>query len=283
MMEQKNVELESERDSYDPVFFERLASVEDEHFWFRTRNHVIHALTRQVAGKLPPGCRVLEIGCGAGNVLRELGKACPHGLVVGSDLFFEGLKFARNRVAGPLVQADLHALPFDVKFDVVGLFDVIEHIPNDVEVLEHLARMIAPGGRLFLTVPASPSLWSYFDEGAHHCRRYRSLEMKEKLQSAGFEIEFLSHYMTSIFPLVWLARRLTRLASRSRSLTIEQATALTLAEFKITPLVNPLLTWILSLETGFLVQRRPLSFGASLLALARKPLVGTSGIEAQRR
>ncbi|MCL4824486.1 MAG: hypothetical protein KJZ57_09740, partial [Anaerolineales bacterium] len=76
-MERKNVKLESERDSYDPVFFERLASVEDEHFWFRTRNHVIRALTRQVTGKLPPGCRVLEIGCGAGNVLRELGKACP--------------------------------------------------------------------------------------------------------------------------------------------------------------------------------------------------------------
>ena len=271
-MEQKNAGLKPEQESYDPVFFNRLASVEDEHFWFRTRNHVIRALLQQTVAKFSPGYRVLEIGCGTGNVLRELSKACPHGLVVGLDLFFGGLKFARDRVTNPLVQADLHALPFEARFNLIGLFDVIEHIPNDEEVLEHLKRMIAPGGYLFLTVPAHPSLWGYFDEGARHCRRYQQAELETKLRSAGFRVEFLTYYMALIFPLVWLARKLTGLASGNKSASIEQATALTLAEFKITPLVNPILTWLLGWESRILSRRRKLPFGTSLLALAQKPV-----------
>lgn len=261
-----------EQETYDPVFFNRLASVEDEHFWFRTRNRVIRDLVEQTVGKFPQGYQVLEIGCGTGNVLRVLSAACSQGRVIGSDLFFGGLKFARERVSSPLVQADLYALPFEARFDLIGLFDVIEHIPEDENVLAHLYRMIAPGGYLFVTVPAHPSLWSYFDEGARHCRRYREHELGAKLRSAGFKIEFLTHYMAFIFPLVWLARRLTGLASGNKSMSIEQATALTLAEFKITPLVNPILTWLLGYETRILAQRRELPFGTSLLALAQRPV-----------
>jgi ubiquinone/menaquinone biosynthesis C-methylase UbiE len=244
--------------------------VEDEHFWFRTRNQLIRALVEQTSAKFASGYRVLEIGCGTGSVLRGLSEACPEGLVIGSDLHYAGLRFARDRVSSPLVQADLHALPFEAGFNLIGLFDVIEHIPNDSEVLESLQRMIAPGGYLFLTVPAHPSLWSYFDEGARHCRRYRRAELETKLLSAGFRVEFLTYYMASILPLVWLGRKLTGLTGGRRSVAIEQATALTLAEIKITPLVNPLLTWVLDCEGRILTRRYRLPFGTSLLALAKR-------------
>ncbi len=204
--------------------------------------------------------------------MRELNTACSQGLVIGTDLFIGGLKFARNRVARPLVQADLHALPFEPIFNLICLFDVIEHIPNDEEVLENLMRMIAPGGYLFLTVPAHPSLWSYFDEGSRHCRRYRRAELETKLRSAGFRIEFLTYYMALIFPLVWLARKLTGLVSGNRTISIERATALTLEEFRVTPVVNPVLAWLLGWEIRILSRRHKLPFGTSLLALAQKPL-----------
>lgn len=259
------------QESYDPIFFKHLTSVEDEHFWFRTRNEIIRSLIEQIVGKFSKGYKVLEIGCGTGNVLRVLGEACLDGMLIGSDLHFGGLKFARSRVTSPLIQADLHFLPFKSKFNLIGLFDVIEHIPNDEEVLNHLNRMITPGGYLFLTVPAHPSLWSYFDEGAHHCRRYQQQELEIKLHSAGFEIEFLTQYMAFTFPLMWLARRFTGLVNGNKSISIERATRLTLAEFKVTPLVNPILTWLLRYEVQILTRRRKLPFGTSLLVLARKP------------
>src|SRR3972149_940670 len=104
---QNNEKLTSfEQESYDPIFFKRLASIEDEHFWFRTRNKIIQSLIEQIVGKFPKGYRVLEIGCGTGNVLRVLSKACSQGMVIGSDLYFGGLKFAQSRSTSPLIQAD---------------------------------------------------------------------------------------------------------------------------------------------------------------------------------
>src|SRR6059036_3246571 len=93
--------------SYDPAWFARLADIEDRHFWFRARNEVIAALARQITRGLEPGYRVLEVGCGTGNVLRFLEKACPQGTVIGMDLFGEGLAFARRRTKCPLVQGDM--------------------------------------------------------------------------------------------------------------------------------------------------------------------------------
>src|SRR5439155_22740642 len=86
---------ESARQSYDPEFFSQLARIESSHFWFRTRNRVIGALAEQITKNWASGYRVLEVGCGTGNVLRALEQACPRGMVVGMDLFAEGLAFAR--------------------------------------------------------------------------------------------------------------------------------------------------------------------------------------------
>src|SRR5690349_11902313 len=73
--------------SYDPDLFRTLFTVEDRHFWFRARNRLIRTLTRQVTARLPAGYRVLEVGCGTGNVLRYLEQASPRGTVIGMDLF----------------------------------------------------------------------------------------------------------------------------------------------------------------------------------------------------
>jgi len=276
-MEQTNNELKPEHLSYDPVYFDRLAAVENKHFWFRSRNQVIRKLIQQTVVKFQPGYRVLEIGCGTGNVLNEMRKACPQGLVVGADLFFEGLKFARDRVTCPLIQADLHDMPFQAKFNLIGLFDVIEHITDDEEVLEQLKQILVPGGYLFITVPANPSLWSYTDKAAYHIRRYKLVEMENKLLSAGFRIEFITHYMTFIFPIVWFSRKLNALSSRNKPMSKEQATDLTMAEFKITPLINLVFTWLLSLEARILKLRIKLPVGTSLLALVQKPLNNAIG------
>lgn len=254
--------------SYDPVFFKSLFAIEDKHFWFGARNQVVAAIGQQIVAGLTPGYHVLEVGCGTGNTLRVLEQVCTQGVVVGMDLFGEGLHFARQRVTCPLVQGDMQQPPFNAHFDLIGMFDVLEHLADDIQVLCDLYTLLSPDGTLFLTVPAHPSLWSYFDEAACHHRRYLSPELTAKLIQAGYQVVYQSEYMASIFPLVWIGRRVAALTQRQRSATdIHQ---LAQNELRIVPIVNDVLARLLIQEARLIAKGYTLPFGASLLVVARK-------------
>jgi len=257
---------------FDPGYFERLVAIEDRHFWFRSRNHTISVLVNQITQNLAPGYRVLEVGCGTGNVLRFLERTCTRGLVVGVEFFWEGLQRARQRVNCSLVQGDIGALPFRTRFELIGLFDVLEHLQDDEQILRNLHCLLVPNGALLLTVPAHQSLWSYFDAAACHARRYALNELENKILCAGFAIEYLTPYMASIFPLVWLKRRF--LSSPGRGIEPGDANRIrncAAEEFRIIPVLNGLLAFLLAQECRLLARRRRIPFGASLLAIARRP------------
>ena len=254
------------REAYDPSFFENLAAAEDRHFWFRARNRVIEVLAAQLTAGLAPGFRVLEVGCGTGSALRALERACPRGTVVGMDLFGEGLHHAR-RHGSRLVQADLHRPPFAAGFELVGVFDVLEHLADDVRVLADLARLLAPHGALLVTVPAGRRLWSFYDETVRHRRRYEVGELAASLREAGYEVEYLTPYMSAILPLVWARRKLAR---GGRPASEAESHALAEDEFRIVPGLNEVLRWCLAPEAGRIARRRQLPFGTSLVAVARR-------------
>jgi SAM-dependent methyltransferase len=256
--------------SYDPVYFAPLFAAEDRHFWFRARNRAIAALVRQVTAPLAAGHRVLEVGCGTGNVLRMLEQLCPHGTVVGMDLLADGLRYARQRTRCALVQGDLHMPPFRAPFDVIGVFDVLEHFADDRQVLSDLHRMLVPGGALLVTVPAHPWLWSYFDEAGHHRRRYERAELCGKLVDCGFRIEYHSEYLASILPLVWLRRWRSRLPRARRVAESDRTYALATDELRIVPGLNALFAAVLSAEARLIARRRALPIGTAILALARR-------------
>lgn len=229
---------------------------------------MLFALTKRLVAALPPGYRVLEAGCGSGNVLRFIERACTAGTVVGIDFRMEGLRHARARCSCPLVNGDIRMPPFATGFDLIGIFDVLEHLPDDLEALRDLKALLNPGGRLLLTVPAHPSLWSCSDETALHCRRYSLGEMRRKLTGAGYTVEFMTEFMACIFPLLWLSRRLMGL--RARNAGRAEAVEVALGEFRIVPVVNPVLNLLLNLEARWVAGGHRLPFGASLLAIARK-------------
>lgn len=260
----------STHESYDPQWFSKLFTIEDRHFWFQARNRIIAIVVNQIVAKLPSGYRILEVGSGTGNTLRVLEASSTRGTVVGMDLFSDGLQFARHRVKSSLVQGDLHTPPFRVRFDLIGLFDVLEHIPDDVQVLRDLRDLVSPNGVLLMTVPAHPSLWSYFDEASHHCRRYTLEDMASKLKSAGFRIEYMTQYMASLFPGIWLGRRLARLRNSGHRSRKTGSNDLAANKLKIVPVLNEFLTWVL-VQEGHLIERRyKLPMGASLLIVARR-------------
>ncbi len=248
---------------YDPAHFANLFAVEDRHFWFRARNRVISALVSQAVAGLPPGHRVLEIGCGDGNVLRFLERACPDAVLVGMDLYDEGLQYARRRTSScHLVRGDVTQSPFGTTFQVIGMFDVLEHIADDRAILRDLWNLLDHRGTLLLTVPAHGHLWSHFDEAAGHCRRYRLDDLRAKLEEAGYQVEYLTQYMASIHPLVWLNRK-----ARPKVRTTEDVVQ---RELRIVPVLNEVLSFLLSCEAKWVAKRRRLPFGASLLVVAKK-------------
>lgn len=257
----------SDAGGYDPAFFEQLARIEDQHFWFRARNYLILGLARRVASSLKPCNLVLEVGCGTGNVLRALEAGCPDCTVVGLELRFEGLVHARSRSRAFLIQADIRNSPFSKQFDLVGMFDVIEHIDQDQDTLQLIHDALRPGGKLLLTIPAHQSLWSYFDEAARHCRRYSATDILQKLENAGFEVEILTQFMACIFPIVWVYRKLNQPRTGTKS-----AQARASDEFRIVPVANRILAGLLHLEAKWICRGHSLPIGTSLVVVARKPV-----------
>lgn len=257
--------------SYDPTLFRSLFEVEDKHFWFRARNQVIAGMVAPLVSSLAPGYRVLEVGCGTGNVLRILKQVCSNGTVFGMDLFAEGLVFAAQRTNASLVQGDMHHPPFFGGFDVIGLFDVLEHLSDDAQVLRDIHRMLVPEGALVLTVPAHPQLWSYFDEVSRHVRRYTLDELTRKLEAAGYNVESTAEYMMSLFPWVWLRRIRSRgQGSPSIPETAQTSEAWALQELRIVPLVNEILSLVFSIEGRWLIRHGRLPWGTSIVSVARK-------------
>jgi SAM-dependent methyltransferase len=257
------------QESYDPHYFEPLFTAEDQHFWFVARNRVICSLAKKaLAGK--QDASIMEVGCGTGNVLHALEKEFPDAHLLGMDLFQEGLQFARRRVHCGLVQADLAFPPIAKTFDLLGMFDVIEHIQDDRIVLKHAYRQINPGGWLLLTVPANPKLWSYFDVASHHVRRYTLKDLGEKVASAGFQVEFATAYVTATYPILWLNRMGKDSSGAAEDPSVQSQAE---DELKIIPVINEILRGILGLEAGWVSKGRTLPFGSSLVMLARKPAI----------
>lgn len=248
---------------YDPAHFARLFAIERRHAWFRARREMIGQLVADIARDLPDGYRVLEVGCGTGAVLQELERVCERGHVIGMDKFAEGLDFARQRTACPLVVGDAHDPPFGAEFALVGMFDVLEHLADDEGVLQRMAALLLPGGTLVLTVPADPTLWSYFDESACHVRRYELHDLERKLDAAGFEVAYITHFMRALAPIMRAYRRLVPLLGGRQG---------TERDFTVIPIANEVLYRILRRESNAIEERRQLTAGTSILAIARRPL-----------
>jgi SAM-dependent methyltransferase len=254
-------------DSFDAKLFPALFESEKRHFWFRARTRVIQELARQATHELPAGYRVLEIGCGTGNVLRALEEACATGEVTGIEPFEEAVTLARSRVKrSTVIQGDVFTMDLPGKFDLIGIFDVLEHLQDDEGAMRRIRSLLRPGGKLLVTVPAHQYLWSYFDRVSHHCRRYERGELCAKLVAAGFTIDFASELFSLLLPLAWLARRTGSAADPE--LTPEEAAKLSERELRRVPVVNEILLGLFRGEEALVKRRISIPLGTSLLAVA---------------
>lgn len=244
---------------YDAAFFPQLAALEDGSFWFRSRTRlIVWALGKY----FPAARRYLEIGCGTGAVLAGVATAFPALDVYASEPHREGLRFAQARVArAAFLQLDARAMPFRERFDVIGAFDVIEHVEDDERVMAQMHDALVPGGGVLLTVPQHAFLWSPQDVAAGHVRRYAAAEVRRKLERAGFEVLRATSFVSLLLPAMFLSRRRKRMGQHRLD---------PLDELRIGRPLNFLLERVQDIERQLIRARVSFPAGGSLLVAARR-------------
>ncbi|MCB9893960.1 MAG: class I SAM-dependent methyltransferase [Planctomycetes bacterium] len=235
--------------------YDRMARVEERHWWFRARLAVVRTFLRKY---VPPGVG-LDCSCGTGMTLKQL----PQWVQIGADLHGLALKHTRARGLEKLVQADLRRLPVaDASLDLVTSLDTLEHIDDDKSALSEIFRVLKPGGHGLFTVPAHPWMFSAHDRALHHVRRYRRAELRSKVTQAGFEIRKFRYINTALFPLVAAVRLVSKDDGEGDGKSDTEhvpAGPVNFALYSIFASERWLLPWLPSL------------MGVSLLCLARKP------------
>ena len=243
---------------FKPEYFARLAAIEQGHFWFRARNELIQWA---LCNYFPSAGSFFEIGCGTGFVLTGIRQNFPRMRLVGSEIFVDGLVFAKARLPEvELYQMDARRIPFEHEFDVVGAFDVLEHLIEDENALAQMFNATKPGGGLLITVPQHAFLWSATDEHAMHQRRYNRTELRRKVESAGFRIERITSFNSLLLPLMICSRQRNRDQDPNPW-----------REFEISRALNKTLESILKLEQLLIEKGVSFPVGGSLLLIGRRP------------
>jgi len=239
--------------------FDRMAELDQEHWWFLARRRILDSLIERVVHP-PHGARVLEVGCGTGHNLAMLGR---FGTVEACELDKCARALAGKRLGRKVKDARLPDLSMFERnaYDMVALLDVLEHVPDDIGSLRAIHRRLKPGGALLLTVPANPWMWSAHDVAHHHFRRYTRSGLAKLFLQSGFDVQLLSYFNSLLFPPIAAARVLNK-ARRNDSADDALPGAA----------VNGLLNRVFGLEAG-LIGRVPMPFGVSLVAVVRRPVL----------
>lgn len=250
---------------YPSEGFDVTADVESRSFWCRTRNRVLRRVFRRFVNR-PGPVDVLEIGCGIGGVIREL-RTIPGLRLTGSEIYLNGLLYARKALPDvTFIQLDATRIPFERAFDVVGAFDVLEHVEDDRAVIMQVKKALRPGGLFVVTVPQHKWMWSQLDEIVEHKRRYQRAEMIGRLREAGFTVLYATSFVTTLFPLMAVRRWL----SRHRPRTGDTGAAFR-SEVVLPGPLNRLFDAVMRIDETLLRCGLTLPFGGSLLVVATAP------------
>jgi len=252
-------ELAHEGGGFHAEAFEYLYAQENQHFWFRVRNDVILTLLQQFASHMQS---FFEIGCGTGYVMNAVAQRFPHTKIFGGELFVNGLFFAAQRIpTAEFMQIDARFMPFDAEFTVIGMFDVLEHIVEDTQVLQSTYTALQPGGFLICSVPQHQWLWSHIDDYSKHQRRYERGELEQKMRDAGFTVKRSTSFNSLLLPVMFISRLLQRKQMSSPD---------GMGEFNIPPLVNRVCEWILRIELWFIRCGINFPIGGSRMIIVQK-------------
>jgi SAM-dependent methyltransferase len=222
-----------------------------DYWWYRARRDLLHVVFEPFLGTPR---RTLDVGSADAPSVGWMRGDHPH---VTLDIFPGGL------VPGEGVCGSATALPFvDEAFDVVSAFDVVEHCDDDALALRELARVLAPGGRMLLSVPAYQWAWSDHDVQAGHYRRYTRGRLRRVVEGAGLDVVRSTHAFGGVFPMF--------VAERARRRMRRPAAGFDTRLPAVSARADKVLMGLSGLDQK-LLRRTNLPFGSSIFLAAVKP------------
>jgi len=244
-----------------PDLYREMAENQREHWWFRARREILERVIARLA--LPERAEVLEIGAGTGANLAML-KRYGHVSAVEMDAFarqhasaVSGVQVAYGRLPD--------TLPLKARsFDLICLFDVLEHIEDDCAALTQVRRLLKPGGRAVVTVPAYQWMYGAHDRAHHHVRRYTAQQVYLKARGAGLAVTKKGYFNTLLFPIIALRRIHQKIA-----FTLQDTTGVSLPN----RFVNSILYNIFSVEK-YILPAVLFPYGTSVLAILARDRSG---------
>lgn len=240
--------------------FDIAVDLEEVHWWSVSRRKIIETVINNYIKDLGKNACALDIGSGTGINFNILSKYTQN--ISGMEYDPYAIELSNKNNNFNVLQGSLpDNIPFpDEKFDLVTLFDVLEHIDDDINSLKNILAKVKPGGYFLMTVPAYQFLWSKHDETVEHKRRYTLNELLNKMENFNISIKYKSYFNTYLLPLI-VAIRFFR--SKVSSLKNQDDV------FLPSKPINFLLRLIMSSER-FIIKRGSLPFGVSIIVLAQK-------------
>jgi len=224
---------------------QQLSEFEENYWWFTARKQII----RKILSKYNIKGKILDYGCGTGGTSLELQE---FGTVIGTDISAKALELASTKIK-TITISDLQN--YENYFDVITLFDVLEHVNDDKTLLSKLCQFLKNNGLVLITVPAFQFLWSKHDIALSHYRRYTKKQLQETLKNANLKPLTSGYFMTFLFLPVLLYRIFNKNKETRTDLN------------KLPKIIDYILTKIFLLESRLIGY---LPFGVSLYCIAKK-------------
>lgn len=246
-----NEEISYPQSGHDGSF-----EIEDNSFWFKSRNKVIGYITEC----LGIGSSFVDVGGGNGYVSQFLKNRNRDVTVSLIEPGQNGCNNAQKRNIDHVYNDTIDKV--DIKVDSLGLFDVIEHIEEPVIFLKDCKEKLNDNGKLYITVPAYNTLWSEEDIYAGHFRRYTLKTIRHELNQAGFEVIYSSYFFVFLLPFIFLLRSIPYKLGKKQ---VNNA-----SNDHKSGLTGLIIEKILDIELLFLKTGITLPFGASIIICAKK-------------
>jgi SAM-dependent methyltransferase len=240
----------------DAEAYKEMIELQEEHWWFVARRDVIKSFIKMQMLQVSTD-KVLEIGCGVGGNVALLSQS---GHYRGIDMHKPAIDYCSEKYPQFEFQCTrVEDIPQEFnsnKFDSIYILDVLEHIDDQVAILNSAQNYLTQSGKILVTVPAFEFLWSPHDEFVHHVRRYTKAGLKRGLVDAGYKVDRISYFNSILFPLALTQRLGMRLLNRKLSTHLSTPPAMVNWLFKV-----------IFTQEAWILKRTNLPVGLSIIAV----------------